>query len=123
MGALGGKEPTSTEEMVYEWKYKGGGGVNHPPWWKVWCCTAVAIFLYENTYDFATRPCQVDVKIFGKASSSEVESQECYRARLADCPYTCTDRGKALSFASPLSSRFLPSCTPGAQGVETRAGN
>merc|ERR1719160_1703027 len=64
--AFGAKEPTSTEEIVYEWKYKGGGGVNHPTWWKVWCFTAVGIFVYENTYDFATRPCQVDVKIFGK---------------------------------------------------------
>merc|ERR1711924_95837 len=71
--ALGAKEPTTTDEMVYEWKYKGGGGVNHPLWWKAWCWTAVAIFVYENTYDFATRPCQVDVKIFGRTSSSKAE--------------------------------------------------
>ena len=38
----------------------------HSLGWKILICSATAIFVYENTYDFATRPCQVDVKIFGK---------------------------------------------------------
>ena len=38
----------------------------HSLGWKILLCSATAIFVYENTYDFATRPCQVDVKIFGK---------------------------------------------------------
>lgn len=68
-------EPKTTTDIVYDWKYSGGG-VNHPTWWKLWVGGAATLFLYEHLYEY-TRPVQIMYPAgYGESGDEKAEEDE-----------------------------------------------